>query len=458
MFAILDIETTGGSPKFNRMTEIAIYIFDGTRIIEEFSTLINPEVEIPYFITNLTGISNEMVENAPKFYEVAKKIVELTEGKILVGHNVSFDYSFIQNEFRQLGYVYNRKTLCTVRLSRKTFPGHRSYSLGKICEQLGIQINGRHRAKGDAFATLKLFETILKNTEGSSNELWLSVNNEKRGLKLNEFLKPEQVNAIPEETGVYYFYDSSGNIIYIGKSKNIHKRVLEHLGNHATRRSMDLRNKIAGISFEVTGSELVALLKESMEIKEFKPYFNRAQKRITYPFGLYQSRNEFGYIQLRISKISEENSIPLQSFENKIVAKSYLSAMVKKHWLCHKLCGLYETEGACFHYSIRQCNGACIRKEAVKTYNSRVGKLISGMSYEDENQLIIDRGRSPSERSVICIENGSYKGFGYLEITDSYLSIDDMKDCITRASDNKDIRNILSSWMHRNKVEKIIRY
>lgn len=166
MFSIIDIETTGNSYKFGKITEIAIYQHNGQGITSSYSTLINPEIDIPYFITELTGIDNNMVKNAPKFYEVAKTIVELTSGRTFVAHNVQFDYKFIREEFARLGYEFNRKTMCTVKLSRKFLPGYRSYSLGKLCSELGIEINGRHRAAGDALATVKLFEIILqKNRE-----------------------------------------------------------------------------------------------------------------------------------------------------------------------------------------------------------------------------------------------------------------------------------------------------
>lgn len=166
MFSIIDIETTGSQYKYGKITEIAIYQHNGQHITDSYSTLINPEMDIPFFITELTGINNTMVKDAPRFYEVAKKIVELTQGRTFVAHNVSFDYKFIQEEFARLGYDYKRKTMCTVQLSRRLLPGHRSYSLGKICAELGIEINGRHRAAGDALATVKLFEILLhKNAE-----------------------------------------------------------------------------------------------------------------------------------------------------------------------------------------------------------------------------------------------------------------------------------------------------
>ena len=169
MFSIIDIETTGQSYKNGKITEIAIYQHNGQEVTDSFSTLINPEMDIPFFITELTGIDNEMVRTAPKFYQVAKKIVEMTMGRTFVAHNVSFDYKFIREEFARLGYDYSRKTMCTVKLSRKLLPGHPSYSLGKLCANLGIEINGRHRAAGDALDTAKLFDILVEKSESLGN-------------------------------------------------------------------------------------------------------------------------------------------------------------------------------------------------------------------------------------------------------------------------------------------------
>ena len=171
MFAVIDIETTGISHKHGKITEVAIYLHNGIEITDSFISLINPEQDIPYFITKLTGIDNHMVENAPKFYEVAKKIVELTAGRVFVAHNATFDYKFIKEEFKRLGYNYSRKTLCTVKMARKLLPGHSSYSLGKICSDLDITIDGRHRAGGDALATVKLLEILLVRNQSSSSPL-----------------------------------------------------------------------------------------------------------------------------------------------------------------------------------------------------------------------------------------------------------------------------------------------
>jgi len=451
-YAILDIETTGGSPKHEKITEIAIFIHDGTRVMEEFSSLVNPEKNIPPFIVGLTGINNEMVASAPKFYEIAKKIVELTEDRIIVGHNVNFDYSFIQNEFKRLGYDYHRESLCTVKLSRKFIPGFNSYSLGKLCKQLKIEINGRHRASGDAYATVKLFELLLEQQKE------LQPKPSGRIKNLNGFLTPEKIQEIPPAAGIYYFHDSNGNLLYVGKSKNIHSRVLAHLGNKNSRRTIEMSERIAGISFELTGSELIALLLESEEIKKNKPRYNRSQRRTASGWGLYSHYDQRGYINFSINKTGEKNSVAVTSFNNKTEARQIMNTLVEKYWLCQKLCGLYVTDGACFHFDIRQCNGACIGKEPVKTYNERALKLIKSFELEVENILIIDRGRREEEKSVVLVENGIYKGFGYFDISDAYINIDELKECIQKHEDNRDVRYIIKSWLRRNKTEKLIHF
>src|ERR1035437_57396 len=243
MYAIIDVETTGTGASYGKITEIAIILHNGVAVTETFTTLINPECNIPWNITRLTGITNEMVAYAPKFYEVAKKIIELTAGRIFVAHNAMFDYSFVKEEFKRLGYDFKRKTICTVKLGRKLLPGHRSYSLGNICADLGINITDRHRAIGDALATAKLFEILI-----SQNNLLES------SLFVNQTypLPSEKITAIPGRTGVYYFYDAQGSIIYIGKSKDIHPRVITHFSNSQTKKEIEMRDRIADVSWKET--------------------------------------------------------------------------------------------------------------------------------------------------------------------------------------------------------------
>lgn len=447
MYSIIDIETTGLSPRREKITEIAIYVHDGEKIVDEFTTLLNPEIEIPYRIIQLTGINNNMVDESPKFYEVAKKIIEMTENTIFVGHNVNFDYNFIRKEFREFEYDYQRKKICTAKLSRKLLPGRKSYALGKLCNELGISNPHRHRAFGDALATVKLLEILLK-VEKNIQELSLQ--------GLNTTLDREMIKKLPKEHGVYYFYNADGEIIYIGKSINIHDRVMSHLTNNASKRAIEMRNEIADIGYELTGNELVALLFESNEIKKHTPKYNRALRRTGYQWGLYQFKDEDGYLRLKIKKNNNEQ-LPLTSFTSQLSAKSHLFMLVEAFNLCQKLCGLFDTKGACFHFNIKQCNGACIQKESAEIYNARLLQATEPYRFDKQDYLVIDKGRNDGEKSIICVEHGKYKGFGFLNIElNDNISEADLKENVKPFPDHRDIQHILRNYLKRNKVERII--
>jgi DNA polymerase-3 subunit epsilon len=211
-FVIIDVETTGGSVNNSKITELAIYKFDGEKIIDEFVTLVNPEAPIPEFIVRLTGINDIMVQNAPKFYEIAKKVIEFTENCIFVAHNAAFDYSMFRSEFKALGFNYRLPQICTVKASRIIIPGHESYSLGKLTRGLGIDINGRHRAGGDALATTQLFEILIKKDKERLLEF---IQHEVNPKNIHPNLSIETIDGLPQKTGVYLFYNEFNKIIYI---------------------------------------------------------------------------------------------------------------------------------------------------------------------------------------------------------------------------------------------------
>ncbi len=456
MYAIVDIETTGGSAVIEKITEIAIYLHDGQEITGEFVSLINPERNIPYFITNLTGITNEMVEDAPRFFEIAKTIVEMTEGRTFIAHNARFDYSFIRQEFKSLGFNFKRNILDTVALSRKLFPGHRSYSLGNICKDLDININGRHRAAGDALATVRLFEMLLKkDLELNSNNSALIKNT--RVSKLHPGLDIAKLELIPEEPGIYYFYNESGDLIYIGKSRNLQQRISTHLSNNSTNRSMEMRDLIADIDWETTGSELIALLKESSEIKKSKPIYNRAQRRTGFQWGIFSFTDKKGYINYRYGQVDNDDN-PVSVFTSKEKAKSKLASLVEKYYLCQKLTGLYETTGSCFHYQVGICKGACCDKESTEEYNERALKASEEFIFTKRNFFIIDKGRDTEERCAVRIVNGKYSGYGYFSINDMGFGLTAVHECIKPSTDNRDIQVILKQYLKSNRVEKIIEF
>ncbi len=456
MYAIIDIETTGGSARLERITEVAIYLHDGEKITGEFVSLVNPERNIPYFITNLTGITNEMVEGAPRFFEIAKNIVELTEGRTFVAHNARFDYSFIRQEFKSLGFNYKRNILDTVSLSRKLFPGHRSYSLGNICKDLRISINGRHRAAGDALATVRLFEMLLERDREINGSRSALIKNTRKS-KLNPKLDISKVESIPDEAGVYYFYNENGDLIYIGKSRNLKQMIYTHLSNNANNRAMEMRDLIADIDWELTGSELIALLRESFEIKENKPFYNRAQRRSSFQWGIYSFTDEKGYLNYRYGLIDSDDT-PLSVFTSREKAKSKLTSLVEYYKLCQKLAGLYETPGACFQYHVGICRGACTGQEPPEKYNERALQSAEEFVFARHNFFIIDKGRDEDERSAVKIVNGKYAGYGYFNINEMGFGLSALHECIVPSPDNRDIQVILKQYLKTNRVEKIIEF
>lgn len=446
MYAVIDVETTGLKPHQEKLTEIAIVLTDGYSIEKEWHTLINPEKTIPAQITRLTGITNSMVEDAPKFYEIAREIVLMTEGRVFVAHNVSFDYNFIRAEFKRLGYDFRRKKDCTVQLSRRIFPGQPSYSLGKLCRSLGIENTARHRAAGDAIATAQLLQKLLQ-TEISL----FDKNHNPRYLPPG--MEKEHFDQIPEKTGVYYFYDEKDRIIYIGKSLNIKQRVKSHF-NSDEEKEQRIKNQTGNIDYQVTGSELIALLLESEEIKKYKPIFNRRQRRKSFNYGLFSHYNEKGYLCLYTQRLNGANQEPYTTFSTAREAKEHLRAGVMKYFLCQKLSGLYTSDGACFHYQVHQCLGACIDKEVPDTYNLRVKELLKNYDIQHKNHLIIDRGRNSSEYSFVLIRNGKYHGFGFID-RDERIDENNIWQLISYHEDNRDVRQIIRTWLNQNKPIQI---
>jgi DNA polymerase-3 subunit epsilon len=335
-------------------------------------------------------------------------------------------------------------------------PGHKSYSLGNICQDLNISINGRHRAAGDALATVKLFEMLMEKDREMNAGKQAMIRNTKTS-KLNPKLNLDKISDIPEEPGIYYFYNEKGDLIYIGKSRNLQQRINTHLSNNTTNRSMEMRDHIADIDWETTGSELIALLKESSEIKKNKPHYNRAQRRTSFLWGIYCFEDDKGYINYRFGPL-ELNDTPVSVFSSKERTRAKLESMVEKYGLCQKLSGLYESSGECFHHQVGICRGACCGKESPKEYNERASKATEQFVFSSRNFFIIDRGRSENERCAVKIYNGKYFGFGYFDINDMGFGLTAVHECIKPSGDNRDIQVILKQYLKTNRVEKIIEF
>ena len=450
-YAIIDVETTGGRADREKITEIAIVLHDGERITETWSTLLNPEKSIPYEITRLTGISNEMVADAPRFFEVAKKIVELTEGAVFVAHNARFDYGFIREEFARFGYPFVRKMLCTVRLSRQVFPGLRSYSLSNLKAHFGIKSERAHRALDDTLATVRLFEMILAEQSGEDSTQTL-VNQGVKEAKLPAGIGLERLHELPQETGVYYFHDANGDVIYVGKSINIQKRIFEHFAG-INDKGAKLAAGAADFSCEVTGSELIALLLESAEIKRLAPPINRAQRAKNFNGAVFKITDQAGYQQLAWGKINPKTEQKLDlvaDYANPVAAKSALTSAARMFELCGKLTHLEQTDSACFQHHLGKCRGACISKEQPNEYNERATEAIDYLANRlSGNYFLLEKGRTNTEIAVVLVENGRYKGFGYLDTEFGQPTTEDLFECIVPRQHNPEVARIILNYQEK---------
>ena len=452
MYAIVDVETTGLAADRSKITDIAIFIHDGEKIVDKYSTLINPECRIPPRISMLTGITDEMVADSPKFYEVAKDIFQKTENMIFVAHNVGFDYAMIRAEFKRLGGSFQRKKLCTVRLSRKIIPGLRSYGLGNLAKSLGIKITGRHRAEGDARATVKLFEKLLNDDAEGFIEKSLNVRSREATLPPN--LPRDVFEDIPEATGVYYFRDETGKVIYVGKANNIKSRLLSHFSG-GEKKPLAMLSRIHDITYTLTGNELVALLLESDEIKKHYPLYNRSQKRSNDVFGICEYEDKLGYKHFAYNNLKLVSE-PLATFYNITEVRRFLTTLKEEFDLCPKLCNLQTSPTACFDYHIKKCHGACCSKERPSNYNRRFKKALKSIGGGVDNYLIIDKGRTDRESSIVMVEDGKYEGFGYV---DKEIPIDTFEQAhayIKPYKDNKDVQRILRSYLRKSSGKQII--
>ena len=448
MYSVVDIETTGNGYKGQKITEISIFIFDGEKIIDEFTSLVNPEQKIPYFITNLTGITEAMVRTAPKFYEIAKKVAEITKDTVFVAHNVNFDYNIIRDEFKSLGFDFKRKKLCTVRLSRKIIPGLASYSLGNICSTEGIEIAARHRAKGDAEATVELFKRLIERDHKFTINSFL--NAKSREATLPPLLDKQVVDNLPEKHGVYYFKNEQKEVIYVGKANNIKQRVISHFYDKKKKeRTMCLET--ADISYTETGSELIALLHESAEIKHLYPKFNRAQRKAGEAVGLFSYEDQKGILHLAFNRLKLTPN-PIMKFYSMAACRSTLEKICEAFELCPKYCHLQPNVNACFHFQLQQCRGICSEKETIESYNKRVNQAIKSLGLQTENLVIKENGRNDKEIGFVIILKGIYQGFGY---ADKKLKLKKPKDYLLHVNpqkDNRDVQRILKSYLSKNEV------
>ncbi len=454
MYAIVDIETTGGYAAANGITEISIHIHDGTQVIEKFETLINPGQPIPYFIQSMTGITDKMVANAPRFEEVAENIYTLLQDKIFIAHNVNFDYSFINAHLKEAGFDLNLKKLCTVRLSRKIFPGFPSYSLGKLCQSLGITINDRHRAGGDTEATVKVFQMLLQNDKEQHIQKSLQRNSKESILPPN--VPKEDFAKLPYTPGVYFFHNNKGKVVYVGKANNIRYRVNSHFSNNSeSRQKQNFMQHVHAISYQSCGTELMACILESTEIKKRWPIFNSSQKRWEDTYGIFSYEDQNGYLRLAIDK-NRKRLNPIYSFHYLVDGHAIIRKLIRDYHLCPKLCFLQKDNGHCEGINEGYCKAACQQLENPFDYNKRVNEACAALRSQP-SFAIIDKGINGEDQSCILVCDGTFYGMGYLPADVMITNPESLKDYLTMYRENSFIRNLLNGYAARF-PSKIIKF
>lgn len=442
MYAIVDIETTGGHASANGITEIAVYIHDGTEIRDRFHSLVNPGKSIPPYISALTGITDEMVSGAPSFGEIAEKLYGLLHEKVFVAHNVNFDFSFLKHHLKLNGYDLQEKKLCTVRLSRRMFPGFPSYSLGNLCRALGIPIHGRHRADGDARATVTLFDRILEKDASGVIDQMLKKSSGDQWLPLH--LERSVIDGLPSGPGVYYFHNQKGKVIYVGKAVNVKRRVASHFTrNDPDPKRQHLIRQVHKITCNECTSELHALILESTEIRKLWPAYNRSQKRPRQKFGLYSFPDGRGYLRLAID-----------------VKKKTMPALYTFNWLhegqvmLRKLVETFDLDrGLCFLSGDGQNAKA---PGMPHHYNKRVRKAVDSLNEQLPTFALVDRMSDSGRKLYLLIERGAFWGMGYVDETMDVRQIDQLKEKIDPLPDNDFIRSSLYNYAELNPDCKII--
>lgn len=447
MYAIVDIETTGSYAANNGITELAIVLHDGNKITDRYETLINPLVPIPPYIQVLTGIHSGMLNDAPVFSEIADHVYELLKNAVFVAHHVNFDYSFIKYQLESCGYELDTKKLCTVRLSRKVFPGLSGYSLGKLCRDLDIPILNRHRAGGDADATAILFEKILKNDSQGTVRQMLYGKSREQYLPPN--LPSEQIASLPYTPGIYYFHDQRGKVIYVGKAKNLRSRVCSHFSNNSPglRKQEFLRN-IYSVSWRDCGTELMAFLYECVEIRRLWPLYNSSLKRFEQTYGLYMYEDQSGYLRLTIEK-KKQHLTAYYSFNGLSEGWQLLRKLVRQFDLCPKLCFIERGNEKCSGLLDKSCHGACIQEETAAAYNKRLLLALESLQNVLPSFIIRDRGRDSSEESFILIEKGRFYGMGYLDREIQVQDLETLKESLTAYPENDYMRGLVYSFAEK---------
>lgn len=378
---VLDLETTGTSPTHNRIIEIGLCEIHHGQVVEEWSSLVNPQVRISPFITQYTGISDELVAAAPTFEDLAEDLHQRLSGKVLIAHNARFDYGFLKNEFARLGLDYQEKTLCTLKLSRRLYSEHRRHGLDALIERHGLSSQARHRALGDVRMTWEFLRKAL--AENPSDVLEKELRRMLGRPSLPPNVAPEQIEALPNAPGVYLFYDENDSVLYVGKSIDLRARVLSHFsGDHRRHKDMRLSQQIHRLEFIETAGELGALLLEARLVKELTPVHNRRLRRTRELHSLRLSSNcAAGFVDIvSLTHVAPKDLAQTYGlFRSPREAQKVLRDIASEQKLCLKIMGLEKGRGACFAYQLKKCRGACVGDEPQALHRARLQMALSAL-------------------------------------------------------------------------------
>lgn len=375
--AFVDIETTGTSMNRDRIIEVGVIRVENNKVVGKMDTLVNPEVYLPDEITSITGINAGELDRAPNFSSIRKDLYQILEDCVFVAHNVRFDYGFIKNEFRREEMSFKAKNLCTVKLSRNLFPRYHHHSLDHIIERFDIKCQARHRAFGDAEVLWKFYKIVQKQFDAEKLDKILGRVLKRPSLPIG--VSEKMLDDLPEGPGVYIFYGHDGMPLYVGKSVNIHDRVLSHFsGDTEASKEMKIAQQVESIETFSTAGELGALFKEAKLVKEMQPLYNRQLRRTRKMIVIKMARPLVlgaSYNTVRIEETDEINPDELENilgiFKSKMAAKNFLLDLCKENQLCEKLLGLEKGKGECFSYRLGKCRGACVGRESPTLYNGR---------------------------------------------------------------------------------------
>ncbi len=425
MFAFVDIETTGAYSNNNCITEIAIILYDGKEVEGKFHTLINPEAPIQPYVQSMTGITNKMVENAPKFEEVAENIYNLLKDRIFVAHNVNFDYSFVSQHLKSAGYTIDLPKICTVKLSRKIIPGLLKYGLGSLSNHFNIINKARHRAIGDAEAMMKIFIILQKNDTNYEIEKLT------KKRKVHQYLPPNLIqnnfHELPSLPGVYYFKNKKGKIIYVGKAVNLKKRVSSHFSNNkSSKQKQEFLKHIYEIVWKNCSSELTASILESIEIKKYWPAFNKSQKHFERQYGIYEFEDARGYKRLAIDN-KRKILMPLATYALLVEARNVLM----------NYCQTYDLHPSIFFLSKEEIT----KWETVQIHNKIIEEIKNEFKLNHKTYLVHDQ-----TSNYILVEEGKFYGMGVIENIHPKLAIDEIKTRLTPYPENLIIKSYLNNY------------